>query len=150
MVNPITQTLGITDSDEEQQNSLPVVYNTTSEERVSFTDAEQLQVDADYGRDGLYDALAKSQQLVSDLTTYTLQTQTPKSYETLNTAIKTMAEISMSLVELNQRKVKVAKDIQSVDAANKADPLSPTNITNNNLFVGSTAEFQDFLDNLRR
>lgn len=154
MSNPLNKALGISDTDQNEDNgqtNLPVTV--IGQDRVTFTDTEQLQVDADYARDGLYDALAKSQHLVDELARYTQQTQTPKSYEVLNAAIKTMAEISMSLVEVNQRKLKVAKDIQSVNAtksANGEGDSNQTNITNNNLFVGSTAEFQEFLENLRR
>lgn len=141
----INKSLGLRD--------LPTVTENETVTKVSdLTDKQQFEVDSDYARDNLYDVLARSQNLVDELTDFAKSAQTAKSYEILNSAIKTLAEVSMSLIEVHQRKAKVKKDEQAI-AANlpESERNSPTQIVDNsqNVFVGSTAELQEIIQAMR-
>lgn len=115
-------------------SSLPTVYDESSSVP-AIVDPTQVDDDTNQARLGLYDALAKSQSAVEDMVAIAQQSQHPKAYEILNQAIKTMADISMGLVDLQIKKQRLATK-------------NDTKTINNNLFVGSTAELQKLLDQM--
>lgn len=116
-------------------NSLPVVYE--EEPNLPALRDQQVDDDVDQARTGLYDALTKSQAAVGDMMAIAQQSQHPKAYEILNQSIKTMADISMGLADLQIKRQRL----------NKAAPGEQT--VQNNLFVGSTAELQKMLEDLK-
>ena len=120
-------------------NSLPVVYDLEAE-TLPAVHSEQADHDVDRARDGLYDALEKSQVAVEDMISIAQQSQHPKAYEVLNTAIKTLADISMGLADLQLKKQRLNKG--------NMQPAAEGGVTNN-LFVGSTAELQQMLEDIK-
>ncbi len=116
-------------------NSLPVVYE--EEPNLPALRDQQVDDDVDQARTGLYDALSKSQAAVGDMMAIAQQSQHPKAYEILNQSIKTMADISMGLADLQIKRQRLSK----------AAPGEQT--VQNNLFVGSTAELQKMLEDLK-
>lgn len=119
-------------------SSVPAVYEEV--ENLPAVVDEQSGDDVDQAREGLYDALTKSQAAVDDMMAIAQQSQHPKAYEILNQAIKTMADISMGLVDLQLKKQRLNKGNQQAPADG--------NVTNN-LFVGSTAELQQMLEDIK-
>lgn len=119
-------------------NSVPAVYE--EQENLPAVVSEQADNDVDAARDGLYDALSLSQQAVQDMLAIAQQSQHPKAYEILNNTIKTMADISMGLADLQLKKQRLNKG-QTV-------PQGEGSVTNN-LFVGSTAELQQMLEDIK-
>ena len=120
-------------------SSLPVVYD--EDENLPALRSEQVDNDVSKARDGLHDALGLSQQAVQDMLSIAQQSQHPKAYEVLNSAIKTMADISMGLADLQLKRQRLDKG-------------TPNNTTQdgqtvNNLFVGSTAELQQMIENMK-
>jgi trans-2-enoyl-CoA reductase len=120
-------------------NSVPVVYDDEKENLPAVV-SEQTDDDVDQARTGLYDALSLSQQAVQDMLAIAQQSQHPKAYEILNSSIKTMADISMGLADLQLKKQRLNKGV--------VQPASEGGVTNN-LFVGSTAELQQMIENMR-
>ena len=70
-----------------------------------------------------------------DLMDVAKQSQHPRAYEVLATMMNTMVAASKDLVDLQAKKKKIMEDDPSA---------SPQQVTNN-LFVGSTAELQEYL-----
>ena len=103
------------------------------------TDSEQVETDIDQARGNLTDAISLSQTAVQDMLSIAQQSQHPKAYEVLNAMIKTYADISMGLIDLQAKKAKLV--------AKKPEGEGQT--INNNLFVGSTAELQQMLENMK-
>jgi hypothetical protein len=120
-------------------NSVPVIYDKEKETLPAVV-SEQVDDDVDQARTGLYDALSLSQQAVQDMLAIAQQSQHPKAYEILNSSIKNMADISMSLADLQLKKQRLNKSI--------VQPQSEGGVTNN-LFVGSTAELQQMLVDIK-
>lgn len=120
-------------------NSVPVIYDD-EKENLPAVISEQADDDVDQARTGLYDALSLSQQAVQDMLSIAQQSQHPKAYEILNSSIKTMADISMGLADLQLKKQRLNKGI--------VQPAIEGGVTNN-LFVGSTAELQQMIENMR-
>ena len=117
----------------------PVVYEEEKETLPAVID-EQVGGDVDTARTGLHDALSLSQQAVQDMLSIAQQSQHPKAYEVLNGAIKTMADISMGLADLQLKKQRLVKGTNQ--------PAGEGGVTNN-LFVGSTAELQQMIESMR-
>jgi hypothetical protein len=113
---------------DDENTDLPAVQN------------EQVDKDVDQARDGLYDALSKSHQAVEDMMSIAQQSQHPKAYEVLNQSIKTLADISMGLADLQLKRQRLNKGTVQPALDNQ---------TVNNLFVGSTAELQQMIENMR-
>jgi hypothetical protein len=120
-------------------NSVPVIFDD-EKESLPAVNTEQADGDVDHAREGLYDALSLSQQAIQDMLVIAQQSQHPKAYEILNSSIKTMADISMGLVDLQLKKQRLNKGIPQA---------SSDNAVTNNLFVGSTAELQQMLENMK-
>lgn len=120
----------------------PLPQSNTSlaivDESRELTSAE---TDVEDARDNLQNAVGLSQQAVQDMLNIAQQSQHPKAYEVLNSLIKTYADISMGMVDLQLKK-------QRLDGKSRGGSDEPQTI-NNNLFVGSTADLQKMLDDMR-
>ena len=132
MSDPINDALDLTPLPQ-SNTSLTVV-----EETKELTSHE---ADVEDARDNLINAVDLSQQAVQDMLNIAQQSQHPKAYEVLNSLIKTYADISMGVVDLQLKK-------QRLDGKSKSSSEDPQTI-NNNLFVGSTADLQKMLDDMR-
>lgn len=99
----------------------------------------RVEDDLDFARENLYDAVVKSQAAVEDMIAIAQQSQHPKAYEVLNSLIKTFADVSSGIADLQIKKQRLQ---------GKA-PSEETKTVNNNLFVGSTAELQKMLQDLK-
>jgi hypothetical protein len=104
-------------------------------------DEGQQENDLDFARENLYDAVVKSQAAVEDMIAIAQQSQHPKAYEVLNSLIKTFADVSSGIADLQLKK-------QRLQGKQVAPEESKT--VNNNLFVGSTAELQKMLQDLKQ
>lgn len=119
-------------------NPLPMVPDE-NENLPAVTDVETAEQDLSTVRDNLSNAIGVSQQAVQDMLSIAQQSQHPKAYEVLNAVIKTYADISMGLADLQMKKQRILSKQQSTD---------PQTV-NNNLFVGSTAELQKMLEDMK-
>ena len=99
-------------------------------------DAPEIQRDYEYSRAQLYSLIEKGQEAVDGILDVADQSQSARSYEVAGQLIKHVADTADKLMDL-QKKV---KDIEEV-----ATKANTTNVTNNALFVGSTAELQKML-----
>jgi hypothetical protein len=77
------------------------------------------------------DLMEKSQDALENLLDFAKASESPRAYEVLSNLIKTTSDVAKSLVEITNKEVKWKPEIQ-------------TN-TQNNLFIGTTAELQKFL-----
>lgn len=90
--------------------------------------------DYEYARGNMINIIEKGNEALSGILDVAGMSQHPRAYEVAATLMKNMAEINKDLLELKKRQ----KDIEA------SDPSQAKTI-NNNLFVGSTAELQQFL-----
>jgi hypothetical protein len=104
-------------------------------------DEGQQENDLDFARENLYDAVVKSQAAVEDMIQIAQQSQHPKAYEVLNSLIKTFADVSSGIADLQIKKQRLQ---------GKPSESDESKTVNNNLFVGSTAELQKMLQDLKQ
>jgi len=98
---------------------------------------QQVEDDFDYARKNLYDVIGKSQEALEDMIDVARQSQHPRSYEVLNQMLKTVADISKDLVELQKKKNELVPK--------SAEPQT----VHNNLFVGTTADLAKMIEEAR-
>jgi len=113
------------------------VYKEEEQANVPAVIDQQKDDDLGFARENLYDAVVKSQAAVEDMIAIAQQSQHPKAYEVLNSLIKTFADVSTGIVDLQLKK-------QRLQGTQEKDKT-----VNNNLFVGSTAELQKMLQDLK-
>lgn len=116
-------------------------YRGTAQYPQKRLDSQQ-ENDIDFARENLYDAVVKSQAAVEDMIAIAQQSQHPKAYEVLNSLIKTFADVSSGIADLQLKKQRLQGKQPDPEGGNG------TAVTNN-LFVGSTAELQKMLQDLK-
>jgi hypothetical protein len=91
--------------------------------------------DYEYTRRNLYDIIEKGQYALDEMIEFARQAQNPRAFEVVSTLVS-------GLVDANQKLMHLSKQIKDIKTtAEKKEEK----ITNNNLFVGSTAELQKLL-----
>ena len=99
------------------------------------TETDDVKKDYDYTRANLYSLIEKGQESLNGVLEVAGETASPRAYEVAGQIIKSVADTTDKLMEL-QKKVK------EVDEDKKQ---SPNTVTNNALFVGSTSELSKML-----
>ena len=98
-------------------------------------DSPEIQKDYEYSRAQLYSLVEKGQEALDGILEVAQESESARAYEVAGQVLKSTADIADKLMDL-QKKV---KDIEEVDTK------QTTQVTNNSLFVGSTAELQKML-----
>jgi len=125
------------------ESSIIEVEKTSREiEKVRSTDKNDIQKDYEYTRANLYSLIEKGQEAINGIMELAGEGGSPRAYEVAGQLIKSVADTTDKLIDL-QKKLKDVEE-ETVKATN--------NVTNNALFVGSTAELskllkQGFLNN---
>ena len=88
-----------------------------------------------YTRGQLYSLIEKGQEAINGIMELAGESASPRAYEVAGQLIKSVADTTDKLVDL-QKKVK---------ELDEDSPKSPSNVTNNALFVGSTSELSKML-----
>jgi len=103
---------------------------------------QDLKKDYEYTRANLYSLIEKGQDAINGIMEIAEEGGSPRAYEVAGQLIKSVSDVTDKLIDL-QKKLKDVED-QNVK--------SPTNVTNNAVFIGSTSELskllkQQFLNN---
>jgi hypothetical protein len=96
-------------------------------------DADKAESDYEFTRRNLYDIIEKGQYALDEMMEFARQSQHPRAFEVVGGMIN-------GLVDANQKLLNLSKQIKEIKGKKEEK-----NITNNNLFVGSTAELQKML-----
>lgn len=99
-------------------------------------DSDTQDKDFEYSRQIYHDILAKGSEAMEEMMEVARSTEHPRAFEVLATTMKTLADVNSSLLDLHKKKKEISK---------KDEPKEIAGTTNNNLFVGSTAELQKML-----
>ena len=98
-------------------------------------EGDDTDYDYDYTRGQLYSLIEKGQESIDGIMDIAQQSDSPRAYEVAGQLIKRVADATDKLLDL-QAKLKKLKEEESV---------TPKNVTNNTMFIGSTAELQKLL-----
>ena len=112
-----------------------IVKAEDTEIQKSQTRAENVENDYDYTRGNLYSLIEKGQEAINGIMEVAGETASPRAYEVAGQLIKSVADTTDKLADLH-------KKVKEIEADN---PKTQSTVTNNALFVGSTAELQKML-----
>lgn len=97
---------------------------------------QDLKKDYEYTRGNLYSLIEKGQEAINGILELAGEGASPRAYEVAGQLIKNVADTTDKLVDLQKK----MKDIEG-----ESEKSTTKNVTNNALFVGSTAELQKLL-----
>ena len=96
---------------------------------------DDVSKDYDYTRGNIYSLIEKGQEAINGIMEVAGETASPRAYEVAGQLIKSVADTTDKLADLHKK----IKDIEDDNSKTQG------NVTNNALFVGSTAELQKML-----
>lgn len=99
-------------------------------------ETEQLQKDYEYSRGQLYSIIEKGQEAINGILELAQESDSPRAYEVAGQLIKNVGDVTDKLLDLQKKMKDINKEERGV---------TPTSVTNNAVFFGSTAELQKFL-----
>ena len=118
------------------ESSIVEVDNTPK----SITKPEQktdISKDYEYTRANLYSLIEKGQEAINGIMELAGEGGSPRAYEVAGQLIKSVADTTDKLIDLQKK----LKDVEEDVGNNKG----PNTVTNNAVFVGSTTELQKLL-----
>lgn len=103
---------------------------------------DSIDEDIESVRENLYSLLEKGENALEDLSEIAKAEESPRAFEVLNSMLNTMSDISMKIIEIEERKAKIKKMNSEVNKGDSEN--SPTTVNNNSVvFVGTTQELQE-------
>ena len=112
---------------------LPEEENTASVIKKDLPDRltkDDITRDYEYTRGNLYSIIEKGQEAIDGILELAQESEMPRAYEVAGQLIKSVSDATDKLMDLQQKLKNV----------NEEEKKRPTNVTNNALFVGSTAD----------
>ena len=97
-------------------------------------DNKNINNDYIYSRETYYELLEKGKSSLDDMMDVARASEHPRAYEVLATMIKNLSDVNDKLMDLNKKRNDIDKRDEDVKQ-----------ITNNNVFLGSTADLQRML-----
>ena len=97
---------------------------------------DQLQKDFEYSRGQLYSIIEKGQEAINGILELAQESDSPRAYEVAGQLIKNVGDVTDKLLDIQKKMKDINKDERGV---------TPTSVTNNAVFFGSTTELQKFL-----
>ena len=129
MDDKISQTLNLAPIDYKEIDAHNAVVTTEK------SDADN---DYDYARTNFYNVIEKGTDALEQMLDVARASEHPRAYEVVSTLMKTLVDANKDLVAMSEKKNE------------QKEPEEDKTVTNNNLFVGSTAELQQLLKDMRK
>ena len=101
--------------------------------KLHLSKGEDVDKDYEYARDNLYSLIDKGQEAVNGALDLAMSSDHPRAYEVAGQLIKHVGDVADKLMALQK------------DKKNVKEESVKTQVTNNSLFVGSTADLQKML-----
>ena len=99
-------------------------------EKPSRLTQDDITKDYEYTRGNLYSIIEKGQEAINGILELAQESEMPRAYEVAGQLIKSVSDATDKLMDLQKK----LKDV------NAEEKQGPTSVTNNALFVGSTAD----------
>jgi hypothetical protein len=135
----IDKALNIESSIVSTEKLTPIEVSQPSEKNIK----KDIEKDYEYTRANLYSLIEKGQEAINGIMELAGESDSPRAYEVAGQLIKSVADTTDKLIDLQKK----LKDVQE-----DGGKVSTNNVTNNAVFVGSTSELskllkQGFLNN---
>lgn len=136
--NELDKTFDVTPIKSETEEIVPAEPSEIETQKEPPVNKADVDEDYEYTRGNLYSLIEKGQEAINGILDLAQETEQPRAYEVAGQLIKNVADATDKLLDLQKK----LKDV------NEESTKSTTNVTNNSLFVGSTAELQKMLKNM--
>lgn len=103
---------------------------------------EKVDYDYEQTRNNLHGLLAQGQEALLYALEIAKQSEHPRAFEVVGNLVKQLADVNHQLLDLSEKKQKLSNKDKKEETA--------TSVTNNAIFVGSTAELNNMLKNLNK
>ena len=113
----------------------------TMETEVMPQSNNKIESDYDRTRSNLHSLLQQGQDALYHALEIAKSTEHPRAFEVVGNLMKQLSDVNTQLLDLHDKK-------RRLDVPSKAEEVSNKQITNNAIFVGSTAELNKFLHNM--
>ena len=129
--DPIDEALNV------KSEIIPTPEDVVSKKKIEIKKVEGQDVgkDYDYTRGNLYSLIEKGQEAINGIMEVAGETASPRAYEVAGQLIKSVADTTDKLMDLQKKVKEVEEDVNK----------TTNNVTNNALFVGSTSELSKIL-----
>lgn len=133
-------------------NQVIVLDNDTGknidEVDVQVVESEKASVDDDFAiaRDNIVDVVSVAKDAIEKLAVIADQSQHPRAFEVLGSLIKTVLDAQQDMLALHKKR----EELKPGSVKDTPKEGAPHSITNQNLFVGSTAELQRILEDMAK
>ena len=135
MIDEIGNSLGLAPMDEVVEGKV-VVEKETIPDTVN-TSVDYSDKDYDYARTNFYNIIETGTEALEQMLDVAKASEHPRAYEVVSTIMKTLVDANKDLVTMSEKK-------------KPTETGTPIGKVNNNLFVGSTAELQQLLKDMRQ
>ena len=135
----------IDDSLSEVFDIAPIVKNEVAVQETVVIDNTDNKIESDYDitRNNLKQLLDKGQEALVHALEVAKQSEHPRAFEVVGGLMKHLSDINHQLLDLHKKK-------QVLDRPKDDESKEQTNVTNNSIFVGSTADLSKMLDDIRK
>jgi hypothetical protein len=123
------------------EHQMPVNIDPIHVDLERGSDEDELEADFQDIRKNLAEISARSVQVIDDLLVLSKQSESPRSYEVLVSAINSLAASNKDLLDAHSKRADIKKKLATVNG----NVENQTNVQNNNVFVGSTSELLEML-----
>ena len=113
----------------------------TKEGEIVAASATAVQDDYDATRKNLHILLMQGQDALVNALEVAKQSEHPRAFEVVGNLVKQLADVNQQLMDLHKQK-------QQID--NPKGSKSEKNVTNNSIFVGSTAELNKLISTMNK
>lgn len=134
----LDETFDVTPIESETEEIVPAKPAEIDSKKKGSEKGGDIDKDYEYTRGNLYSLIEKGQEAINGILELAQETEQPRAYEVAGQLIKNVADATDKLLDLQKK----LKDV------NEESVKSTTNVTNNSLFVGSTAELQKMLKSM--
>ena len=119
--------------------SSETVIDVVATEPVKEKSKEETNIDDDYeyARNNLKGLIESGKSAMENIVYLAKEGESPRAYEVVGQLIKTLADTNKDLLDLGKK----AREAKGKDTAQQSQNI----VTNNSLFVGSTAELQKLI-----
>lgn len=118
----------------------------TKEGEVILSKNDELDYDYEQTRENLYALLKDGKAALDAALSVARQSEHPRAFEVVSGLMKDLADINGKLLDLHKKK----QAIETPKNQLVQSPQQSSNVTNNAIFVGSTADLSKMLDDLRK
>ena len=122
-------------------NLTPMTTDKTVRSIVAKAHDDSAKSDFEMARTNIHEVIQNGTFAIEKLSQIADQSQHPRAFEVLATLMKTMLDANKDLLDLQ-------KKIREIDAADAPTNESAKQVTNN-LFVGSTADLQKVIEDMK-